>query len=119
MSNSAIWVPTRSGIERVVVKGGLDVADDWIAERIAPGDICVTNDIPVVFVVQNNAGYMSIRGGQRKIFDRHVGSEFNRPDGSPYSPDFKTVASAFGLQSYRVEDPATLQTERDWQKGRK
>jgi acetolactate synthase-1/2/3 large subunit len=71
--------------------------------------VCVTNDIPVVFVVQNNAGYMSIRGGQRKIFDRHIGSEFNRPDGSPYSPDFKSVASAFGLQSYRVEDPAALE----------
>jgi acetolactate synthase I/II/III large subunit len=71
--------------------------------------VCATNDIPVVFIVQNNAGYMSIRGGQRKIFDRHIGSEFNRPDGSPYSPDFKSVASAFGLQSYRVEDPATLE----------
>jgi acetolactate synthase-1/2/3 large subunit len=71
--------------------------------------VCATNDIPVVFIVQNNAGYMSIRGGQRKIFDRHIGSEFNRPDGSPYSPDFKSVASAFGLQSYRVEEPATLE----------
>jgi acetolactate synthase-1/2/3 large subunit len=71
--------------------------------------VCVTNDIPVVFIVQNNQGYMSIRGGQRKIFDRHIGSEFSRPDGSPYSPDFKAVASAFGLQSHRVEDPASLE----------
>jgi len=35
------------------------------------------NNIPVVFVVQNNSGYMSIRGGQRKLMDRHVGTEFN------------------------------------------
>jgi uncharacterized protein YaiI (UPF0178 family) len=47
VSNSAIWVPTRPTIERVVVKGGMDVADDWIAERIEAGDIAVTADIPL------------------------------------------------------------------------
>jgi len=47
VSNSTIWVPLRPGIERVVVKGGLDVADDWIAERIEAGDIAVTADIPL------------------------------------------------------------------------
>jgi acetolactate synthase-1/2/3 large subunit len=71
--------------------------------------VCVTNDIPVVFIVQNNQGYMSIRGGQRKIFDRHIGSEFSRPDGTPYSPDFKAVAAAFGLEGHKVEDPAALE----------
>ena len=71
--------------------------------------ICATNDIPVVFIVQNNEGYMSIRGGQRKIFDRHIGSEFSRPDGTPYSPDFTSVAAGFGLQSHRVENPSALE----------
>ena len=47
VSNSAIFVPTRPGIEGVVVKGGLDVADDWIAERIEAGDIAITADIPL------------------------------------------------------------------------
>jgi acetolactate synthase-1/2/3 large subunit len=71
--------------------------------------VCVTNDIPVVFVVQNNAGYMSIRGGQRKIFDRHIGSEFSRRDGSPYSPDFVAIARGFGLEAHKVEDPGKLE----------
>jgi uncharacterized protein YaiI (UPF0178 family) len=31
----------------VTVGEGADVADDWIAERIAAGDICVTSDIPL------------------------------------------------------------------------
>ncbi len=31
----------------VFVTGGADAADDWIAERIAAGDVCVTNDIPL------------------------------------------------------------------------
>ena len=47
VSNAAIFTPTRDLIERVVVKGGLDVADDWIAERVEPGDIAITADIPL------------------------------------------------------------------------
>ncbi len=34
-------------VETVIVSGGPDAADDWIAERIGPGDICVTGDIPL------------------------------------------------------------------------
>lgn len=34
-------------VEVVFVTQGADAADDWIAERIAPADICVTNDIPL------------------------------------------------------------------------
>lgn len=71
--------------------------------------ICVTNNIPVVFIVQNNSGYMSIRGGQRKQMDRHIATEFNRPDGSPYSPDYKALGQAFGLKSWRVERPEELE----------
>ncbi|MER8002701.1 thiamine pyrophosphate-binding protein [Streptomyces sp. NPDC095613] len=71
--------------------------------------ICVTHNIPVVFIVQNNAGFMSIRGGQRKQTSRHIGTEFNHPDGRPYSPDYKALGTAFGLESYRVDDPADLE----------
>ena len=34
-------------IRRIVVPQGADAADDWIAERIGPGDIAVTGDIPL------------------------------------------------------------------------
>jgi acetolactate synthase I/II/III large subunit len=71
--------------------------------------VCVTNDLAVTFVVQNNSGYMSIRGGQRKIMDRHVASEFTRPDGSPYSPDFVEFAKSFGLDAWRPESSAELE----------
>jgi uncharacterized protein YaiI (UPF0178 family) len=37
----------RPFIERVVVPAGMDVADDWIAERAAKGAIVVTQDIPL------------------------------------------------------------------------
>ena len=39
--------PGLPGISVVIVPDGPDAADDWIAERIAPGDICVTADIPL------------------------------------------------------------------------
>lgn len=40
--------PSRHPLVRtVVVADGPDVADDWIAERIGPADICVTADIPL------------------------------------------------------------------------
>ncbi len=34
-------------VRMVTVGEGADVADDWIAGRIASGDICVTSDIPL------------------------------------------------------------------------
>jgi acetolactate synthase-1/2/3 large subunit len=71
--------------------------------------VCAANEIAVTFLVQNNSGYMSIRGGQRKIMDRHVASEFTRKDGSPYSPDFQALARDFGLPSWRPQSAAELQ----------
>ena len=47
VSNSFIQIPTSPLIERRIVDAGPDVADDWIAEQTQPGDICVTNDIPL------------------------------------------------------------------------
>lgn len=70
----------------------------------------VMNDIPVVFLVQNNRGYMSIRGGQRKFLGRHVASEFNyhKGNGEPYTANLTEVAKNFGLQSWKVEQADQL-----------
>lgn len=43
-------------VELVVVEAGPDVADDWIAERVQPGDICITNDIPLAARVLKAGG---------------------------------------------------------------
>jgi uncharacterized protein len=47
VSNSWIRVPATPIIEQIVVDAGPDIADDWIAERVGPGDVVVTNDIPL------------------------------------------------------------------------
>lgn len=45
VTNSFMRVPPDVTLN--VVDAGPDVADDWIAERVQPGDIVVTNDIPL------------------------------------------------------------------------
>ncbi len=47
VSNAFMMLPKHPDIERVIVDKGLDVADDWIAERARPGVIVVTNDVPL------------------------------------------------------------------------
>ena len=47
VANGFINVPRDPLIERVIVPAGMNVADDWIAERASPGAIVITNDIPL------------------------------------------------------------------------
>lgn len=47
VANSPLRVPADELIELIVVRGGFDVADDWIAERAGMGDIVITADIPL------------------------------------------------------------------------
>jgi len=48
VANSRMAIPDGELFELVVVgRGNLDAADDWIAERVAAGDIVVSGDIPL------------------------------------------------------------------------
>jgi uncharacterized protein len=47
VSNSFMQIPTSPLISRKIVPAGADAADDWIVEHIKPGDIVVSNDIPL------------------------------------------------------------------------
>jgi uncharacterized protein YaiI (UPF0178 family) len=42
-------IPHGSGISLVIVREGLDAADDWIAEHASTGDIVITADIPLAW----------------------------------------------------------------------
>jgi uncharacterized protein len=42
-----ILPPGRANVSMILVGESADAADDWIVERIAEGDICVTSDIPL------------------------------------------------------------------------
>jgi acetolactate synthase I/II/III large subunit len=62
--------------------------------------ICAMYDIPVVFLILNNSGYISIRDGQNYLIGRQIGSEFNHQNGNgrPYSVDFVALAKSFGFE---------------------
>jgi len=39
--------PGLPNVQMIVVGAAMDAADDWIAERIGAGDVCVTSDLPL------------------------------------------------------------------------
>jgi uncharacterized protein YaiI (UPF0178 family) len=45
VSNSPFRIPQSALVSRVVVNDSFDAADDWIAERAAPGTVAITADI--------------------------------------------------------------------------
>ena len=47
VSNSPIAVPRDEMVERIVVGGGMDEADNWIAERAGRSEVVITADIPL------------------------------------------------------------------------
>ena len=64
VSNTWMNVPRGDPlIEQVVVPAGLDVADDWIAERARRGVVVITADIPLAAdVLEKGAAALNPRG---------------------------------------------------------
>lgn len=83
VANSFLNVPRSPAIERVIVGEGLDVADDWIAERADAASVVITNDIPLA--------------------DRCVkaGAAVLAPDGRAFTPD--TIGMALATRNLMTE----------------
>ena len=64
VSNAFMMIPQSPMIARVIVDAGPDVADDWIAEHVAPGDVAVTNDIPLAERVLRAGGHAVAPNGK-------------------------------------------------------
>lgn len=63
VANHAQKMPRMGHIRFVQVGQGFDVADDYIAEHCAPGDLVITNDIPLAAqVVEKGAVALRPRG---------------------------------------------------------
>ncbi|MCY4101616.1 MAG: thiamine pyrophosphate-binding protein [Rhodobacteraceae bacterium] len=60
---------------------------------------CVMYNVPVVFLILNNSGYISIRDGQDALMGRNIISEFSHQgkNNEPYSVNFPDLAKSFGL----------------------
>jgi len=66
----------------------------------------VQYDIPAVYVVANNAGWIAIRDLQAAVYgeERAIGAEFLKGE-APISPDLTALARAFGCYAERVSAP--------------
>ncbi len=62
-------------------------------------------DVPVCMVVLDNSGWISIKGGQDHFMGRSAATDFLRPDGEIYRPDYAAIGTAFGIHSAYVERP--------------
>ena len=72
VSNAFMQIPPSPLIVRMIVDAGPDVADDWIAEHIAPGDVAITNDIPLAERVLRAGGY-AISGTGKPFTENSIG----------------------------------------------
>jgi hypothetical protein len=64
--------PEGCGITMIVVDQGLDVADDWIAENVQPGDVVVTGDLPLAARCLE-AGALAIGTNGREFEEGSIG----------------------------------------------
>ncbi|GMW02088.1 MAG: hypothetical protein AMXMBFR84_32240 [Candidatus Hydrogenedentota bacterium] len=63
VTNMSMWAPEKSWITNVVVDDNPDAADDWIVEHVQPGDIVVTEDIPLAArCLKNGSAAVSTKG---------------------------------------------------------
>jgi uncharacterized protein YaiI (UPF0178 family) len=79
VSNGGIRPNSNPLIETVIVSQGADAADMWIANRVGPGDICVTGDIPLAAKVLE-AGAEAIRHNGDLFTTQNIGQQLGMRD---------------------------------------
>ncbi|MFW2177568.1 MULTISPECIES: YaiI/YqxD family protein [unclassified Moraxella] len=63
VANRAIALPRLPILQMIVVEGGFDKADDYIAENCVSGDVVVTSDIPLANdCIEKGAKVVTARG---------------------------------------------------------
>jgi uncharacterized protein YaiI (UPF0178 family) len=73
------FMRTPPDVQLVVVDAGPDLADDWIAERVQPGDIVITNDVPLASRCLKAGG--AALGATGKLFtEASIGSALAQRD---------------------------------------
>jgi acetolactate synthase-1/2/3 large subunit len=84
------------------------VGDGGLMSVIGALTTAVELHVPVVWILFNNFCFSTIRSVGSTYFNNTYGTEFTRPDGTPYNPDFMLLAKSFGIESALVERPADL-----------
>lgn len=73
-----------------------------MSAQLAAIPTAVERNLPVVFVVMNNAAHGTIADLQASSYGASYGCEFLDRDGRPYSPDFAALGRACGAEGHLV-----------------
>jgi acetolactate synthase-1/2/3 large subunit len=98
---AAIGAAVARGGKRVICIAG----DGSIQLNIQELQTIVHHKLPVKIFVLNNGGYLSIRSTQANFFGEFIGEG---PKSGVSLPDIVKVAEAYGVESLRIEDVASL-----------
>lgn len=83
VANQWLRTPPSRHVRALQVQGGFDAADDLIAERAQPGDLVVTQDIPLA----------------ARVLER--GADAVNPRGERYTPD--TITERLSMRNFMEE----------------
>lgn len=80
VANQSIWLPPSQGlIQRVTVRDGANIADQYIAEHAQSGDVAITADIPLAAQLVDQGVYVLDPRGE-VYDDRNIGSRLASRD---------------------------------------
>ena len=65
--------PGLANVQMIMVDAAMDAADDWIAEHIGPGDVCVTADLPLAARCLKNGARVVPPNG-KPLTEANIGS---------------------------------------------
>lgn len=86
------------------------VGDGGLMSVVGALATAVELNVPVLWVLFNNFCFSTIRVVGSTYFGNAQGTEFTRPDGQAYNPDFMLLAQSFGIESRLVTQPDELGT---------
>jgi acetolactate synthase-1/2/3 large subunit len=84
------------------------VGDGGLMSVVGALTTAVELNVPVIWVLFNNFCFSTIRSVGSTYFGNTYGTEFTRPDGTPYNPDFVMMAKSFGIDAALIEEPDDL-----------
>jgi acetolactate synthase-1/2/3 large subunit len=84
------------------------VGDGGLTSVLGALATSVELDIPVLWVLFNNFCFSTIQTVGATYFGNTYGTQFTRPGGQAYNPDFMMIAKAFGIDSLLVTSPQEL-----------
>ncbi|WP_129727377.1 thiamine pyrophosphate-binding protein [Ectobacillus funiculus] len=78
------------------------VGDGGFGQNPALLATAAEENIPVVWVIMNNYAFGTIAGLQKAHYGTTLGTVF-QIDGEPYSPDFASIAKAYGVEGVKIQ----------------